>query len=210
MGFSDYFYILLHRIFKRVPRQNSDADKLAKALGPNYDEAMEAIFKLREQALGITAQGKALDLIGKERLLPRYGGESDEAYRLRLMNAYSIHSQAGTAAAMTGAFERLGFTGAEIVEMRPEDPERWAEFRVLVGLPEAVFSELDYTSFINTIKQMKPAHTILASLDIEAPAGDINGANDDTTTWGETVNHNLFACPLPAEDLLPNENLYPC
>lgn len=210
MGFSDYFYYLMHRVFKRAPQPDSDADKLTKALGPNYDEAMESIFKLREQSMVITAEGKGLDKHGKDRLLPRYGGESDEAYRLRLLNAFSIHSQVGSEPSMAEAFNRLGFSEAQIIEMKQVDPARWAEFRVEVKIPESGFSEVDRTSFLNTIRKMKPAHTKLASLDLVATPTDINGAGEDTATWAETVNHNLFACPLPAEDLYPREDLYPC
>ncbi|MCL6479371.1 MAG: phage tail protein [Peptococcaceae bacterium] len=210
MAFSDYFYYLLHRVFKRAPQPDSDADKLTKALGPNYDGAVEAIFKLREQAMVITAQGKALDQLGRDRLLPRYGGESDDAYRLRLLNAFSIHSQVGTADAMTEAFKRLGFTEAEIIEMKQIDPDRWAEFKVVVGLPESGFSDLDRNSFLATIRKMKPAHTKLASLDLEASAVDIHGAGGDITAWAESVSHTIFTCPLPAENLYPGEDLYPC
>ncbi len=208
MTFAEYFWYLLHRVFKRAPK-NSDAEKLAKALGPNYDLAQETIFRLREQSFLATATGKALDQLGRDRGLPRYREETDEEYQLRLLAAYSIHSQIGTAAAMLDTFQRLGFTDAEIQELRAEDPNRWAEFRVNLPLPEASFTEAQRTNLLNTISRMKPAHTKLAGLNIEAPARDI-GADPDLITWGEQVTTNLFACPLPAESLYPAEDLYPC
>jgi len=208
--FTEYFFYLMHRIFKRGPRSNSDADKLAKSLGPDYDAAMESLFMLREQALVITATGKALDQLGKDGGLARYRDEDDEAYRRRLLAAFSIHTQVGTKAAMLAAFHILGFMGADIDELRAEDPNRWAEFRVVLSLPAAIFSEADRSNILATIRKMKPAHTKLAELNLEAPSDDVTGAEEDKALWNEQVNHSLFACPLPSENLYPSEDLYPC
>ncbi|MCL5290297.1 MAG: phage tail protein [Firmicutes bacterium] len=208
MTFADYFFYLLHRVFKRAPRQDGDADKLTKALGPNYDAAMEAIFQLREQSFGVTATGEALDQIGKDRLLPRFREETDEEYRLRIMAADEIHSQSGTAESMLEAFRKLGFADSEIKELREEDPTRWAEFSVNLVLPEAGFTEAQRSNIISNIKKMKPGHTKLAALNIEVPAADLAG--DESISWAETVTWNQFACPLPAENLYPSEEIYPC
>ncbi|MDQ7790233.1 MAG: phage tail protein [Eubacteriales bacterium] len=164
MTFAEYFYHLLHRVFKRGLPEDGDAHKFAHALGPAFDEAQEGIFLLREQAIVATAAGPALDVLGRDRGLPRWRDESDDMYRLRLLTAYSMHAQVGTEAAMRSAIGRLGYD-FEISELRQVDPERWAEFKITLKLTE--FTEAQRAALRATVRRLKPAHTKLASLDIE-------------------------------------------
>lgn len=238
MTFAEYFYYLLHRIYKRGPLQfGSDINKLTRAMGPNYEAALDTLFFRREQAFAATARGKALDQLGADRGLPRWQGETDDNYRLRLLAAYSTYSQLGTAAAMVNTLDRLGYTDATITEMRDEDPDRWAEFKVLLKLPKAIWRPPERTKTIRTISMMKPATTKLAYLDLEAPFKDITvggtwedlifpaldlypaeglypsrdvGGDDNSLIWEESVSWTVHWCPLPGEELYPSDTLYPC
>lgn len=50
----------------------------------------------------------ALVFIGSERRMPRYAGESDLTYAIRLQGAWTAHSRTGTEPAITGQFAALG------------------------------------------------------------------------------------------------------
>ena len=55
----------------------------------------------------------ALDLIGVERLLPRFPGEAYGTYKARLLSAWNLWRQAGTAGGIAAMFAAIGLT-AEI------------------------------------------------------------------------------------------------
>lgn len=208
MNFGKYFYHLLHRIFKRQKSgQVSDTEQLMNALGNDYDELQEAIIKYREQALIFTADEQSLELHGWDRKLPRFKGESVEDYRRRLMNAFTIHSENGSYETMKDALQKLGFRNSNIEEYVFTDPERWSQFRLLLGLRTPEFSETERNNIVATINRIKPKHTKLASLDIESPANDQNG---QAIGWEGEIEIVSYACPLPSEDLYPSEELYPC
>ncbi len=114
MGFIDYLWELPHIIFKRLPRDNTDIDKLAQGLGPVFDETKDVIFQIRQQSLIITAIGKALDAHGLDRQLPRYNGETDDQYRLRLLAAFNTYTEGGTEAGMIKALRVLGYQYATV------------------------------------------------------------------------------------------------
>jgi hypothetical protein len=192
MSFADYFYYLLHRIFKRAPRDGSDADQLARALGPNYDDAQEAIFLLREKAFVATATGKALDELGRERGLVRYSGESDEYYRQRLLAAYSLHASSGTAASVRRVLNLLGYPKAYIHELYKDGVVyplfngqyrydgainhtgglRWSEFKIVSDLDEdRSLTAEDVRVLVDAINRIKPAHTKLAAFALDLTLG---------------------------------------
>ncbi|TEB09131.1 hypothetical protein [Pelotomaculum propionicicum] len=181
MGFGDYFYYLAHRIFKRAPRENNDLDKFTRGIGSVYDRAKEAIFKLREQALIITASGKALDQHGRDRNMPRFPGESDDKYRLRLLKAFSYYEQLGTKEHMLEVLRGLGYKDCDIDELYLTDPERWAEFIIRITDP---FIELDCKLIRYTANKLKPAHTKMASITQEG-------------TWGINLLPAFRQVPVP-------------
>lgn len=162
MGFVNYFYELAHKVFKRGQfGESTDIEKYVGAIGLNYDDAMESMFQLREQALIVTATGKALDAHGQDRGLPRYPGETDQAYRLRLINAYSIYQKLGTKAAILKALARMGYKDSDIEELYLTNPERWAEFIVKIQFgQDRPLLAVDSKIIRTTVKMMKPAHTL--------------------------------------------------
>jgi len=168
MGFAKYLYKLAHRIFKRGETgKTSDIEKFAGAMGPNYNGALECMFELRKQAIVATAIGNALDAHGQDRLMPRYSGENDDSYRLRLMNAYSYYQALGTKSSIITTLTRLGYTVNDIEELYLTDSDRWAEFIVSLGWDtETSIVELDMKPVRDTVKKMKPGHTKMAQIDI--------------------------------------------
>jgi len=188
MTFAEYFWYLLHRVFKRA----SDADKLAKALGTNYDDLQEVIFQAREQALVATATGKALDELGRERGLIRYQGESDELYRRRLLMAYSFYNSSGAAESVRRVLSVLGYANAQIHELYKDGcvyplfngqyrhdgavkhtgGVRWSEFKIISGLDEdRHYTANDARRLVNAVNRIKPAHTKLAAFALDMGLG---------------------------------------
>lgn len=174
MSFTNYFYDLAHKVFKRGRAGNaSDIEKYAGATGPNYDVAMESMFQLREQALLVIATGQALDIHGLDRNLARYPGEDDEMYRLRLLSAYSLYRALGTKAALQAMLTRIGYPQAVIEELYLTDPARWAEFVIKIRLDEnAAFTKLNGAIIQRMVRIIKPAHTRLAGLNFWVTLGN--------------------------------------
>jgi hypothetical protein len=77
-----------------------------------------------------------LDLMGHERMLPRFPGEPHASYKTRLLDAWKLWRQAGTAGGIRGMFTRLGFS---VSIMRNVDwnwdnqPDNWSRFWVIVS-----------------------------------------------------------------------------
>ncbi|MGB0963974.1 MAG: hypothetical protein ACPGVY_14910 [Mycobacterium sp.] len=57
---------------------------------------------------------EALEMTGRERLMPRYLDETDTAYAARLQDAWDLWAAAGTAAGMIAQFAAAGWSGVEI------------------------------------------------------------------------------------------------
>lgn len=193
MNFAEYFYFLLHRIFKRCLREDSAALNLAQALGPNYDDAMDALYKMLEQTLVATATDKALDQLGRERGILRYADEADDDYRGRLLSAYSLYAAGGTAKGIKQALELHGYPDAEIYEWFKEGVViplhngqqqytgttkhqggiRWAEFNICLGIDD----DKDYAAterkiLLAAINRLKPAHTRLTAIALQVALDD--------------------------------------
>jgi hypothetical protein len=76
-----------------------------------------------------------LDLVGSERMLPRFPGEAHATYKTRLLDAWKIWRQAGTAGGIIHLFTRLGFaiTIRNNAEWNWDNhPENWSRFWVII------------------------------------------------------------------------------
>ena len=103
MKFGEYLWKLLPGVFKR--KDDGDVRRWVDVQGEVLDDLKLSVFAMRRSWVIATAQGAALDAIGKSRKLPRYPGEDDEAYRRRLSAAWEIYSRGGT---IPGMVERCG------------------------------------------------------------------------------------------------------
>lgn len=179
MKFGEYLWSLLSSPFKRA--EDGELRKWVETLGEQLDEAKASIFAMRRSWLIGTAQGRALDLIGQSRKLPRYPGEDDEAYRRRLSAAWEIYRRGGTIPGMQEALRLIGFPDAEIYELYKDGPVapfhdgayrydrqvrhkggvRWAEFRVRTRLDDdKSLTRTDMAVLMDTIYRVKPARSM--------------------------------------------------
>jgi len=117
----------------------------------------------------------AVPRIGKERMLPRYPGEGEQAYYERVYDAWRIWESAGTDDALVEQFLALGFTATiKTVEDWNWDnrPEDWSRFWVVL-----------------TEAPSESEGTLYAS---EGTWGD-GKIWGDGGTWGSTVPHSVVS-----------------
>lgn len=131
MNFHEYMWSLAHEPFKKSKNPNNDISKLLHTFGEVLEDVKNNIFLIRRQALIKTSQGKALDGHGGSKF-PRYSEEYDEQYRNRLLNRKEQARKAGTVEGMLLALQSLGYINAEINPFYTLDPERWAEFYIMI------------------------------------------------------------------------------
>lgn len=72
-----------------------------------------------------------LPLIGRERRMPRYLGESSDSYRARLHDAWNAYRFAGDESSILGQLTAAGFTGAEIYDGWHWNDPHWSRFWVV-------------------------------------------------------------------------------
>lgn len=119
--FADDLFAWAHGIFKKLPRKaDMDITKLTGVIGGMLDDAKQAAFRVRELKFIMTSEGRALDLHGVDRKMPRLAGESDESYRKRLLAAYDLYREGGTQPGMKRVLESLGYPAAEIYPLYRE------------------------------------------------------------------------------------------
>lgn len=190
MTFAEYLWELLSSPFKRRP--DGEMRRWVDSLGHEMDQAKAAVFRMRRLWLVLSAEGQALDLIGKSRSLPRYPGESDDAYRRRLSAAWIIFSQGGTLPGMREALRLIGYPDAVIHELYKDGPQapfhngaamhdgglqhqggvRWAEFTVRTRLEDRDVTRADMAVLMDTIFRLKPARSLPTAVAFELPFED--------------------------------------
>lgn len=181
--FQDYMWYLLHAPFKKnIKKEESDVFKLFKAIGKIIDNLKETIFLLRRQAMIMTAHGKALDMHGRDRKMPRYIGETDEQYRKRLLMKREIAERAGTKYGIIKALESIGYEHATIepvpsvqgawfmdgefllngtrkMNSIDTDSEHWSEFMVFLNTDNQESLE-DFRIVQKTVRDVKQASSL--------------------------------------------------
>lgn len=131
--FVDYMYYLLFSPLKKVIKKNNQFYIFFKVLGKLFDRTKEDIFRVREEAMIVSASEDLLHVHGAERDMPRLKGEDIENYRMRLMMKNIIAEEAGTKKGILTALRALGYDQSYIEPYYLQDPERWAEFIVYLG-----------------------------------------------------------------------------
>ncbi|MDK2955424.1 MAG: hypothetical protein PWQ57_920 [Desulfovibrionales bacterium] len=147
---------------------------ILEGVAGEMDEALTAIKWLREQFCPELCEDDYIDLHGASRGLTRYRLESDEQWRQRVVRAYAWQQLGGRHAGMPVILEYFGFPDAVFVNVRDEDEDRWAEFRV--QLAADLLQSVDDSEFLAwLINEYKPARSKLASIQaLQEDQADIN------------------------------------
>ena len=130
----------------------------------------------------VSATEAALAFLAEERWLPRMDGEALASWRARVRQAFALHEEGGTNAAVVRVLGLLGFDGAEVYEHREHltwyagvasydgafnysDPsDNWALFSVDIPLDDGEMPAALLARLRGAINKVKAGHALLAAL----------------------------------------------
>lgn len=140
------------------------------------DTARERILWMRLQAYPDTCDDQFVAVHGEARGIFQRQNESIEKYRIRVIKAYAWQLLGGKNAGLPQILEHYGYGKTFVHNMRDEDPERWAEFKVKLPLSgDQVMAENDFVAMDEIVNDQKPARSKLAAITIEkSKNGSIN------------------------------------
>lgn len=118
-----------------VPASEHQLSLFARAVGAAFNGVRDLVNKLRRQWLAALATGRFLDEHGADRALYRRAGETDAAFRARVVLGLRAKKPGETKAGMGVALDTLGLTNhaiEELYRLAVEDPanKRWDEFEI--------------------------------------------------------------------------------
>lgn len=154
--FSDYMHYLLFGPLKKAAKAANQFHIFLKVIGKLADQTKQDIFRVREEAMIISASERMLEIHGQDRDMRRLKGESVENYRLRLMMKHRIAEMAGSNSGILLSLQTLGYEQSYIEPYRLYDPDRWAEF--IIYLAGKNPSGINDISIIDSeVMKVKPA-----------------------------------------------------
>lgn len=160
--FRDYFKKTLR--FKLIWKPGP-LSQMAEGGAEALDQAREDALWLREQFLPEICEPEYLKNFARSRGIKRYSRETDEQYKARVVLAFTWQLLGGRHAGLIKLLEYYGYKGIKVVNLRDEDPLRWAEFRVDTQPAEGQgFMEDDFYILDWLINDQKPARSLLAQL----------------------------------------------
>lgn len=154
--FCDYMYYLLHSPLKKGLKRDNQLYILFKVLGKIFDNTKEDIFRVREQSMVISADGKFLELHGADRDMVKLVGENDDYYRRRLMMKKVVSEKAGSLDGILLTLQSIGYEGSYIEPKYISNPEEWAEFIIwLKSKKVSLISDIEVID--REVMKVKPA-----------------------------------------------------
>ena len=163
--FGDYMFALLFAPLKKGKRLANQLYIFFKVIGRIFDNLKRDALRVRDEANVATASPVMLPVHGQDRNMPRLAGESIEGYRTRLAMKGIISEKAGIKEGIRYALAALGYENCAIEPFVFQDPERWAEFSVNlgVGTAEAV---RDISRVYSEIQVVKEASSKIAGFTV--------------------------------------------
>lgn len=133
-SFSEYMYYLLTSPFKKVKKSVNQWYILFRVLGKRFDDAMESIYRAREETMIATCSEEMLEIHAEDRNMVRYRFEALENFRIRIANYTEVCRLGGTNEGVILAVKSLGYSNVKIVKAKEltGDILRWAEFYVFI------------------------------------------------------------------------------
>lgn len=157
---ADYLFYLLPGPLKQNKKQNQLRIFLS-VLGGVMDDIRDDILRLREESIIFTASPCMLDVFAQERGMFRLSGETEEEFRLRLMEKADVAALSGSEAGILLALKTVGYPDCSIEPLWKEDAERWAEIYVSFhpGSVDAV-NNIDFACIKREVCKTKQAGTL--------------------------------------------------
>lgn len=146
---------------------------------------------LRDQFHPATCEEAFVEWLAAARGIARHPLESMVQFRARVVKAYAWQLQGGGQEGLPSILSAYGYPGCTVENLREDDPELRAEFRVLAPITQqgAGFAERDSELLDWVIAEQKPARSKLALVrlqaDLSASQGVASGrgAGELTTVW---------------------------
>ena len=137
------------------------------------DDVRDDIIWLRLQAFPDTCDDRFLDIHGQARGVYRRKNEPVDKYRTRVIKAYAWQLLGAKNAGLPQVLNHYGYPSVRVHNMRTEDTERWAEFKVkMPGLGSRGMTEDDFLAIDDVVNDQKPARSRLAAITVESDATD--------------------------------------
>lgn len=146
---------------------------LADGGAASLDAARDIVVALRDQFFPSRCDAEFLIQFARSRGIVRNPLEPEEHWLERVRFTYHWWSRGGRASAMKeGLMLGFGFTAARVINMRDEDPAKWAQFRIeLDGVSGDVLSRVDQIRW--AIDEVKPARSKLFALRFAATSQSV-------------------------------------
>jgi len=130
----------------------------------SLDPARDDILQLRDQFSPERCEAAFLANFARSRGIVQSPMELEDHWLARIRFAYQWWARGGRAATMVEVFvQGFGFEAARVINLRTEDPLKWASFRVETENPAGespvVFEQVKWA-----INEIKPARSKLAEL----------------------------------------------
>jgi len=186
--FQDYMYYLLPGPLKKIAKTKNQFYILFKVFGKVFDQSKQDIFRVREESMIISASGKMLSEHGRDRNMPRFQGEDVENYRIRLSMKNIIAEKAGSNEGIVYALRSLGFKNFDIQPLWKKDPERWAEFMIIIDEQDIDLCKT-FNAVKSTVRDVKMASS-LPNYGFQLYSSNPSSANE--TVVKNTMAVNFF------------------
>jgi P2-related tail formation protein len=130
------------------------------------DIARDHIMWLRNQFAPALCEDEFLIHFARSRGVRRAPLETEEHYQARVRAAYLWWSRGGRASSLEQTLVRyFGFASVTVESLRDEDPDRWAEFRVVLDVQGSDLT-MGFEHSEWAINEIKPARSKLAGINI--------------------------------------------
>lgn len=141
---------------------------LAEGGAATLDTARDVVITLRDQFFPARCEDIYLARFARSRGIVRAPLEPEDHWLARVRFAYHWWLRGGRASAMAEGLKLgFGFTAVRVVNLRAEDPGKWAQFRVeLDGVSGDVLSRVDQIRW--AINEVKPARSKLFAMRFAA------------------------------------------
>lgn len=164
MDFRDYIFKTLRWPLCLVPGPMA---AVCLGLARVFNDVVADIEWLRDQFNPATCEAQYLTPLAESRGITRHRLETDdEKFRQRVVKAFAWQLLGGRSAGMPVLLKHFGYDADEPINVRTENPERWAEF-IINCAPSAQGIKADDLSLLNwVINESKPAKSKLAAIQI--------------------------------------------
>lgn len=140
---------------------------LADGGATTLDSARDVALQLRDQFFAERCEVAYLANFARRRGIVRGQLEPESSYHSRVRLAYLWHVQGGRESGMRQVLcDLFGFAETTVVNLRHEDPARWAEFRVVCDVGLGINPDISFEQVEWAVNETKPARSRLAEIRI--------------------------------------------